>query len=69
MIEVFKTNISTKKEANYFIQVLKDALPGYQINFDLEDCDKILRVENGEININAVMNIFHLHNRHCELLD
>ncbi|ELR68006.1 hypothetical protein C900_01269 [Fulvivirga imtechensis AK7] len=69
MIEIFKTNISTKEEADYFAQILNNTLPDYRINFDLEDCDRILRVENRDINANAVIGVFHSHNRYCELLD
>jgi len=45
MIYVFKTSVLTKHD----IQLLKpylDTLPRIQWNFDLEDCDKILRIES-----------------------
>ena len=45
MVEVFKTNISTKKMAKQVIIFLKELFPVAKINFDLEDCDKILRIE------------------------
>lgn len=44
MIYVFKTSVLTEKD----IKVLKpnlEAFPNTQWNFDLEDCDKILRVD------------------------
>lgn len=43
--EIFKTNIVSKKDADHVIQVLKQLYPGIEINFDLEDCDKILRIK------------------------
>jgi hypothetical protein len=46
MIEVFKTNVQYKEAADKIIKELLDAFPGSIINFDLDDCDKILRVEN-----------------------
>ena len=39
MVEVFKTNISTKKMAKQVIIFLKELFPVAKINFDLEDSD------------------------------
>lgn len=44
-IEVFKTDIQKEADKNYIIPILQNLFPDYKINFDLEDCDKILRVE------------------------
>ena len=46
MIEVFKTNIAKKREARLILKQLLNMLPGAAINFDLEDCDRILRIES-----------------------
>ncbi|HEY1047580.1 MAG TPA: hypothetical protein VGF79_14135 [Bacteroidia bacterium] len=43
--EIFKTNIDSKTKADHVIQVLNQLYPGIEINFDLEDCDKILRIK------------------------
>lgn len=43
MILVFKTNINSPKKANVVSQQLQQ-LPDIAWNFDLEDCDRILRV-------------------------
>ena len=45
MVEVFKTNIETAEEAKQIGKHLLEFFPHSQINFDLEDCDKILRVD------------------------
>ncbi len=45
MIEIFKTNVQNEFDSNYIIAIIKRQYPNYKINFDLEDCDKILRVE------------------------
>ena len=45
MIEVFKTNINSKKIADKIRSCLEEAFPEHDINFDLDDSDKILRVE------------------------
>ena len=45
IVEVFKTNVQKEADKNYVIAVIQTQFPDYKINFDLEDCDKILRVE------------------------
>ena len=46
IVEVFKTNVSNQHLANRIITDLNQLYPNYRINFDLEDCDKILRIES-----------------------
>jgi hypothetical protein len=46
MIEIFKTNVSNKKLAAKILRTLRARLPGCVFNFDLEDCDRILRVQS-----------------------
>ncbi|MFT2010684.1 hypothetical protein ACMA1I_18555 [Pontibacter sp. 13R65] len=48
MVEVFKTNVTGKKKANRLLHQIHKTFEAYQANFDLEDCDKILRVECAE---------------------
>ncbi|WP_309640725.1 hypothetical protein [Flavobacterium sp.] len=45
MIEVFKTNVQFQKDAELIVSNLEMKLLNSKINFDLEDCDKILRIE------------------------
>lgn len=45
MIEIFKTNVQNKTQAKRIINSLKRMFSEAKINFDLSDCDKILRVE------------------------
>lgn len=56
-IEVFKTNVEQKLDAERLKRALLDYFPLYRINFDLHDCDKILRVEshNGSIDNERIM--------------
>ena len=46
MIEVFKTNITNKQIADEIIEQFQMLFPHFKINFDLSDCDNILRVES-----------------------
>ena len=45
MLEVFKINVSRKCEAKRLLTKLAEPMPGCHFNFDLEDSEKILRVE------------------------
>ncbi|MEJ7779071.1 MAG: hypothetical protein WKF68_05740 [Daejeonella sp.] len=45
MVEVFKTNVEDPDDACRIIEQFSREFPDYQANFDLEDCDKVLRVE------------------------
>ncbi len=51
MIEVFKTDVNSKHDACMLMNIICSTFPEYEVNFDLEDCDKVLRVKNtrGEI--------------------
>lgn len=54
-IEVFKTNVPTKKIALKVSDRLLAYQPEFKINFDLEDCDNILRIESpSTINIGEI---------------
>lgn len=69
MIFVFKTGIKSKKHASIISPHLDKLLPNAKWNFDLEDCDKILRVESRENIVLAVINFSKLHNFPCEELE
>ncbi len=45
MVEVFKTNVESQTQANLLIDQIHEGFPNYKANFDLDDCDKILRVK------------------------
>lgn len=45
IVEIFKTNVNNQQLATKIVADLKQLYPEYRINFDLEDCDNILRIE------------------------
>jgi len=45
MIEVFKTDVKDRDQANLLIDRIHKIFADYKANFDLEDCDNILRVK------------------------
>lgn len=54
MVEVFKTNVSNRDEANLLIAEIHERFPVYQATFDLADCDRILRVKCSMKDIHAL---------------
>jgi hypothetical protein len=69
MVEIFKTNVENKKQAIEIIVLLNSKFPKLQVNFDLEDCDRILRVEGSAIHVEKVAEWVHWKGYQCELLD
>ena len=52
MVEIFKTNVHDILHAEQIIDLLNHHFPAFMINFDLHDCDKILRVKGESIPVN-----------------
>lgn len=70
MIEVFKTNVLFQKDALQIVDILKKIMTNAKINFDLEDCDKILRIEgNNTFKNKDIMNFLKGLGYNCEILD
>jgi hypothetical protein len=46
IVEVFKTNVLKIEEARMLAQKIRKINEAYIANFDLEDCDRILRVKS-----------------------
>ncbi len=53
MVEVFKTNVKDCDHATMLLEQIKKNLAGYNANFDLDDCDKILRVQSETVFIQS----------------
>jgi len=68
MIEVFKTNLKKKSQAEKILKALQNKFAHLKINFDLDDCDKILRVEGSSIQIEEIIHMLKLKNVQCEIL-
>ena len=70
MIEVFKTSITDHTLAAAVRERIHRAFPRYKANFDLEDCDHILRVEHpgGMVRAGAIIDLLHNWDIHAEVL-
>lgn len=68
MVEVFKTNVQEKGQAERLVEILYRHFPSHKINFDLDDCDKVLRIEGEKVLRDEVMMIVNEKGYLCEVL-
>ena len=69
MVEVFKTNVQKKTQSKMLLCILSEAFPSFKINFDLSDCDKVLRVEGDNMEASRIMILVKEYGFKCEILD
>lgn len=68
MIEVFKTNILKRSQAKQVLKMLNGNFNDLKINFDLSDCDKILRVQGNGIRTEEIIKLLNTNGYQCEVL-
>ncbi|HTS45635.1 MAG TPA: hypothetical protein VMH01_14650 [Puia sp.] len=68
MVEIFKTDVSKKTKAKNILSMLQKEFPHLKVNFDLGDCDKILRVEGKIISTEKIVSLMEEQKYLCELL-
>lgn len=70
MIEIFKTNIQHKSQAMVVLNILRKDLSNARINFDLDDSDRILRIDGIDASeVPVVENILGNLGFNCEVLN
>ena len=69
MVEVFKTNVQETLHADQLVAVLQKHFPAARINFDLHDCDKILRMEGHDIVPSDITTLIQAHGFNCHVLE
>jgi len=69
MVEVFKTDVQKKTQSKMLLSILSEAFPLFKINFDLSDCDKVLRVEGNNLEARRIMILVKQNGFKCEILD
>jgi len=69
MVEVFKTNVQKKTQSKMLLYILSEAFPSFKINFDLSDCDKVLRVEGDTMEAFRIIMLVKEYGFNCEVLD
>src|SRR5262245_40836651 len=57
MVEVFSTNVCERQIADLLVIQIEQAFRNYLANFDLDDCDRVLRIKSkdGTVNIQAIL--------------
>ena len=70
MIEVFRTNVKERFHADQLLEQIHKSFPAYKANFDLEDCDNILRIksESGMVHPIPVIHLLNECGFHAEPL-
>jgi len=68
MVEAFKTNVKKKAQSKMLLCILSEAFPSLKINFDLSDCDKVLRVEGDNMEVLRIMLLVKEYGFTCEIL-
>lgn len=69
MIFVFKTSVKTKMQVQQLKPHIDKTMPTAKWNFDLEDIDKILRIESENDIVSIITNLLNIHNFNCEELE
>jgi hypothetical protein len=68
IVQVFKTNVNDPSQANMLCELVQTEVTVHRANFDLEDCDKIFRVESTANIDEKIVALLHLHGFMCEEL-
>jgi hypothetical protein len=68
-ILVFKTNVTSKKKVSKVSPLLTSFPTIQQWNFDLDDCDKVLRIVATELIPGSVESLLQTAGFDCEVMD
>lgn len=68
MVEVFKTTVNNFQESEVVCNVLQVLYPAAKINIALDDCDRILRIENSNVSVDDVNKMVKALGYKCEVL-
>ena len=69
MIYVFKTSVKNKIQVEKLKPHINAILSNGKWNFDLEDCDRILRIDSEENVILRIKDLLTDHHYYCEELE
>ncbi|HEY6956596.1 MAG TPA: hypothetical protein VI385_15200 [Flavisolibacter sp.] len=68
-VEVFKTDVEDEVNAREIIQTLVSRFPGSRVNFDLQDCDRVLRVEGIDLCSESIIVLMKESGFSCTILE
>jgi len=69
MIEIFKTNVDNERQAERLLALLNQHFPSTEINFDLDDCDRILKVKGEKFCSLNIIRILAYKGFECQVLE
>ncbi len=71
MVEIFKTDVTEPAQADQLLKRLQAHLPTARINFDLDDCDHILRIDSTAtpVSVRDVIDLLTKTGHTCEVLE
>lgn len=69
-VEVFKTNVNQQCHADLLVDLIHRSFSHYKANFDLQDCDRILRVASsaGFVQPSPLISLVKSFGFHAEIL-
>jgi hypothetical protein len=68
MFGIFKTNVDSAGQAEDLLEILCEFLPSAEINFDLDDCDRILRINGGDFSPLLIIRILEEQGFDCQVI-
>lgn len=68
MIRAYKTDVQSPQIAADIINELLKEYPDFRVNFDLQDCDHVLRIEGTEFETEQVTSLVGKFGSACEEL-
>lgn len=68
-VEVFRTNVGGVRQASVVMAVIAGQFPSLRVNFDLSDCDRILRVEGLHVQPEHIIEIVKERGFECQALE
>jgi len=68
VVHVFKTNVQAREHAEMLCDLIQNDITVQRANFDLEDCDKIFRVESAAHINHKIIALLRLYGFVCEEL-
>ena len=69
MIHVFKTSVQTDEDIKKIKPKLDNLSPNLKWNFDLEDCDNILKIEDSYVSTISIIGLLAESNFECKELE
>ncbi|SEB21088.1 hypothetical protein [Pedobacter hartonius] len=66
---IFKTSVDKQKHVGKLLSLLKALPPVTQCNFDLDDCDNILRVVSTDLQPQLICELLKTEGFHCEPME